>query len=205
MEYSCLIMAAGSGQRMGLGFNKVLYKLASGKTILEESMKHFIDDDDCKEIIVVINEKIDFIKHSKVIFEKGGTLRMDSVLNGLKKASCDFVMIHDGSRPYFKKRHLEQLKASLIKNNACILAVKAKDTIKKVVDLKIKETLDRDFIYLAQTPQCFKKDLLLKAYENCDFKATDDSSIVEFLGHEVSIVEGDYANIKITFLDDLVK
>lgn len=203
MKYTCILLAAGSGQRMNLGYNKVLYRLDSGKTIVEQAITCFDNDQDCAEIIVVANEDLNLQNYQKVSYAKGGNTRMNSVYNGLLKSKCEYVVIHDAARPFLKKEHLEKLKIQLKKTDACILAVKAKDTIKLVKNLKIEKTLDRESIYLAQTPQCFKKELLLKAYQNCDFNVTDDSSLLEHLGYEVTIVEGDYSNIKITFPEDL--
>ena len=201
MFYDVVIVASGKGQRANLGYNKAFYKMKDGRTVLECSASLFIEDEDCKNIIVVTNEEyIDQVfKNDKVICTIGGKERRNSVENGLNLVQSEYALIHDAARPFLNKLSLEELKKQLETSGACILARKATDTIKVVENNKIIKTLDRNSIYMEETPQAFKSDLLKKCYkesENIIF--TDDASLVESLGYEVSIVEDKFNNKKLT-------
>ncbi len=201
MFYDVVIVASGKGQRANLGYNKAFYKMKDGRTVLECSASLFIEDEDCKNIIVVTNEEYieQVFKNDKVICTIGGKERRNSVENGLNLVQSEYVLIHDAARPFLNKLSLEELKKELEISGACILAKKATDTIKVVENNKIIKTLDRNSIYMAETPQAFKSDLLKKCYkesENIIF--TDDASLVESLGYEVSIVEDKFNNKKLT-------
>ena len=201
MFYDVVIVASGKGQRANLGYNKAFYKMKDGRTVLECSASLFIEDEDCKNIIVVTNEEYieQVFKNDKVICTIGGKERRNSVENGLKLVQSEYVLIHDAARPFLNRLSLEELKKELETSGACILAKKATDTIKVVENNKIIKTLDRNSIYMAETPQAFKSDLLKKCYkesENIIF--TDDASLVESLGYEVSIVEDKFNNKKLT-------
>lgn len=208
MDYSCVIVAAGKGSRMNLGYNKAYYML-DDKCILEHTIKAFKDDHDCKEIIVVcdIDDFKDHIKDDDVILVSGGATRSDSVYNGLQKVSYEYVMIHDGARPYVSSKILDDTKQCLSKHNACLAMVDCKDTIKKVVDNKVVKTYVRSTLKNAQTPQSFKTSMIIEAYQKAmadNFVATDDASIYEVYGKDdVYVIEGSYDNIKITTIEDI--
>ena len=201
MFYDVVIVASGKGQRANLGYNKAFYRMKDGRTVLECSASLFMEDEDCKNIIVVTNEEYieQVFKNDKVICTIGGKERRNSVENGLNLVQSEYVLIHDAARPFLNRLSLEDLKKELETSGACILAKKATDTIKVVENNKIIKTLDRNSIYMAETPQAFKSDLLKKCYkesENIIF--TDDASLVESLGYEVSIVEDKFNNKKLT-------
>ncbi|MDY5997596.1 MAG: 2-C-methyl-D-erythritol 4-phosphate cytidylyltransferase [Erysipelotrichaceae bacterium] len=208
MDYSCVIVAAGKGSRMNLGYNKAYYML-DDKCILEHTIKAFKDDHDCKEIIVVcdIDDFKAHIKDDDVILVSGGATRSDSVYNGLQKVSYEYVMIHDGARPYVSSKILDDTKQCLSKHNACLAMVDCKDTIKKVIDNKVVKTYDRTTLKNAQTPQSFKTSMIIEAYQKAmadNFVATDDASIYEVYGKDdVYVIEGSYDNIKITTIEDI--
>ena len=208
MDYSCVIVAAGKGSRMNLGYNKVYYML-DDKCILEHTIKAFKDDSDCKEIIVVcdIDDFKAHIKDDDVILVNGGATRSDSVYNGLQKVSYEYVMIHDGARPYVSSKILDDTKQCLSKHNDCLAMVDCKDTIKKVVDNKVVKTYVRSTLKNAQTPQSFKTSMIIEAYQKAiadNFVATDDASIYEVYGKDdVYVIEGSYDNIKITTIEDI--
>lgn len=208
MDYSCVIVAAGKGSRMNLGYNKAYYML-DDKCILEHTIKAFKDDHDCKEIIVVcdIDDFKAHIKDDDVILVSGGATRSDSVYNGLQKVSYEYVMIHDGARPYVSSKILDDTKQCLSKHNACLAMVDCKDTIKKVIDNKVVKTYDRSTLKNAQTPQSFKTSMIIEAYQKAiadNFVATDDASIYEVYGKDdVYVIEGSYDNIKITTIEDI--
>ena len=212
MKYTAIVVANGIGERMNLGYNKVYHKLQDGKTILRHAMNLFMCDEDCAQIIVVTSAD-DFKEYwnefwpGKIMIVRGGKTRQDSVYNGVMAAKEDYVFIHDGARPYLEEKELNELKDSMSLHDACILAVPCKDTIKMVREDNIEETLEREKLYAAQTPQAFKRDLLVKCFDKAisdNFVGTDDSSLVErYSKVKVRIVIGSYNNIKITTTEDL--
>ena len=146
------------------------------------------------------------IHDERIVFTIGGKERQDSVYEGLKKVTEDHVLIHDGARPYLSKDVINRILVGLEEHDAILPMVKCKDTIKRVINNKVIETLKREELYQAQTPQSFQTDLIKKAYQKAietNANVTDDASCVELLGGEVYIVEGDYNNIKITTKEDL--
>ena len=141
-----------------------------------------------------------------VVISAVDLIRGIGVYAGLKLTASPYVLVHDAARPYLDIADLKALKDTLQKEDAAILAVKAKDTIKTVRDGYIQKTLDRNNIYLAQTPQGAKSHILKAAYEkalNTDIPFTDEASILEYCGIAVKIVVGNYRNIKITYKEDL--
>ncbi|GIN72231.1 2-C-methyl-D-erythritol 4-phosphate cytidylyltransferase [Bacillus sp. J14TS2] len=214
MNYQVIIPAAGLGQRMRAGINKLLLKLEDRPIILH-TLDLFIQDSNCQKIIVVINESDqDFFedhlqKHQweKVTLAEGGKERQYSVLNGLEVADPEgVILVHDGARPFIKKTIITQLVQSAVQTGAAIAAVPVKDTIKKTEGLQVVETIDRSSLWQVQTPQAFRFSLLYQAHKQAkmdQFLGTDDSSLVERIGHAVQIVQSDYDNIKITTPEDL--
>ena len=208
MKYSVIIVASGKGNRMNLGYNKVYYKIDE-EMIIEKSINTFIKDKECTQIIVVTNkEEFHYLnKYNNITLIQGGNRRMDSVLNGLNIVNNEYVLVHDGARPYITLDIINDLKKELLVTDACIVAVDSIDTIKQVKDNGLV-TLDRSTIKNAQTPQGFKTSIIKDAYNNInsDIEYTDDASIVEkVLGIRVSYVNGSYSNIKITTLKDIIK
>lgn len=207
MKYDVIIVASGKGERANLGYNKVFYKMKNGKTVLEQSVELFLEDNDCVNIIVVTNEECLklVLNNNKIIKTIGGEQRKDSVKNGLKLVSSEYVLIHDGARPFLNAQSLSELKIEIEKHGAAILAKKAVDTVKKIQNNKIIKTIDRNTIYLAETPQGFKTDLIKKCYEKCGAKDfTDDASLVESFGYDVFVVEDRFDNKKLTTETDFV-
>ena len=152
---------------------------------------------------------------TRVVLVAGGKQRQESVYNGLQaicndtaaRAQAGVVAIHDGVRPFVRPQLIENCLTMARRHGACILGIPAFDTLKQVNDCgEIKTTLDRRRIWLAQTPQAFRFDLILRAHEQarCNgYQATDDASLVEQSGHPVKIVTGSRDNIKITTPEDL--
>ena len=183
--------------------------MPNGKTILENALSPFLEDIECQRVIVAVSDedlkKITFEK--KMIFARNGKERFFSVYNALKEVKEEYVMIHDGARPYITSLDLANLKETLKSEDAAMLGIKAKDTIKEVKDGYVLKTLDRDHIYLAQTPQCFKSSLIkeayLKGYEDQGY-FTDDASVLEsYFKTKIKMVNSTTANNKITFIDDI--
>ena len=212
MNYSVVIVAAGSGTRMHLGYNKVYYRLKDGRTILEHTMDVFAKDPDCRQLIIVsepqsFHQYIQFPDPRLMIVE-GGASRQESVSYGLSQVSQDIVLIHDGARPFLSIECLSRIKQAMETEAAACLMVPVKDTIKRVEEGKIIETYERSLLFAAQTPQAFRTCLLKQCMEqavNEGFTGTDDCSVVEHCRPDISIlaVEGSYENRKITTPEDL--
>ena len=211
MDYSAIILCAGKGSRSGLGYNKMLYRFGD-KTVYEMTMEIFLNDVACKQIIVVtkedeINDLKKLISSKKIDYIYGGKERQDSVYNGLQIVNQKYVLIHDGARPYLKQENIDDLLQCLVNNDACLLMVPVKDTIKVCQDGIIVETLPRATLMQAQTPQAFKSELIRECYQRGkdeNYLATDDASLVEkFMDVDVKVVIGSYENIKITTPEDL--
>lgn len=216
MNYSVVLPAAGQGNRMQLGYNKLLYK-QDGQMILLKTIQVFLDDPDCRQIIVVHapqeetiwkEQLLSYIPEGKqLVLTWGKDTRMGSVYAGLQEVTERIVLIHDGARPFLKKESIQALLEALREEQAAILAVPCKDTIKQVADTHIQATLDRSVLWQAQTPQAFHIEVILQAYEKAiadQAMLTDDASAVEqYSDQSVKIVMGSYDNIKITTAEDL--
>lgn len=211
MNYSAIVLCAGKGSRSGLNYNKMLYRF-NNQTIYEMTMDIFLDDPRCKQIIVVtkeseINDLKKLISSNKIDYIFGGKERQDSVYNGLQIVKEDYVLIHDGARPYLKMKNINDILDCLNENDACLLVVPVKDTIKMCQGDVVVETLPRPLLFQAQTPQAFKTELIKKCYQQGkdeNYIATDDTSLVEhFTDVKVKTVLGDYNNKKITTPEDL--
>jgi 2-C-methyl-D-erythritol 4-phosphate cytidylyltransferase len=215
---SAIIVAAGKGSRMK-GPTRKQYLELSGRPVLSYSLITFDactlieeiflvvpknDIDECQnKIISALNLK------KKVHLISGGVHRQDSVYNGLLSVDkqSDIVVIHDGVRPFVRPEDLTACIRCAKKVDACILGTPASDTLKRVDKSRIIEkTLDRKNIWLTQTPQAFKNDLIMEAHEAArrdGVIGTDDASLVERLGKDVKIIDGNRFNIKITVKEDL--
>lgn len=212
MEYTALVVAAGSGSRVGLGYNKLLYTFENGRTILEETVSIFMKDDRCKQIVVVSSSDdmetfTRLCSCGKVVFVLGGATRQQSVYNGLKAVKEDVVLIHDGARPWLPTECIDRILDTLSEHPACLLCVPVKDTIKEVKGDYVVQTYHRDDLKQAQTPQAFDTNLIIHCYEKAMKQgvfATDDAQIVELCSDiNVRAVEGSYENIKVTTMEDL--
>lgn len=213
MKYTVIIPAAGLGSRMGLGFNKVLFEI-DGEPVIKRTVRHFENDPDCEAIHLAVRAdekevmRAHFGNSKKVAgIHIGGAERQDSIYNALVNIrNADYVFVHDGARPFLTADVLSRLKDKVAETGAVICGVKTKDTLKRVIDGQVKETLVRDEIIAVHTPQAFKYDILKRAYEHSkahNLEVTDDSMMVEAIGKEVYLVESTYDNIKITTSEDL--
>lgn len=214
MNYSALIVAAGKGTRVGLGYNKMFYYLKRyGLTVLEKVTEVFLSDPNCKQVVIVTNSAdmhkivIDH-QHKNIVHVNGGATRQDSVFQGLMAVSEDIVLIHDGARPWIDKPSIDRLLDTMENENAAILAVKTKDTIKEVDEAGyVVRTVDRETLQSAQTPQAFDTSLIIQSYIKANeqgISVTDDAQIIEMVTDvRVKVVEGSYLNNKLTTRDDL--
>ncbi len=212
MNYSVILLAAGKGSRSQLDYNKVFYTFENDEVLIQKSATHFLEDDACKEIIITttpqeIEKMRSLFTHSKVSFVFGGDTRQDSVLAALQSVQEDYVMIHDGARCFLSKNTIDACKETLSYADACVVMVACIDSMKRVVDHKVVETLDRETLYNAQTPQCFKTQLIKACYEQGKkegFIASDDTTLVStFSDCDIYVVKGEYTNIKVTTPKDL--
>jgi 2-C-methyl-D-erythritol 4-phosphate cytidylyltransferase len=213
-----IIAAAGAGSRMAGDRPKQFLQLA-GVPIIFHTLKPFEQCDSIQEIIVVLPaaESADFLalvqkygvkKLSRVV--PGGTTRAESVWRGLlaiRGATAEIIAVHDGVRPFVTAEEIDRTVAAARTHGAAILVAPAIDTIKEINGGEVVKTLERRQLCHALTPQCFRYELLRRAYERADVQdpaITDDSSLVEQLGEPVTIVEGSSRNIKITTQRDLL-
>lgn len=213
-----IIVAAGKGSRMGLGYNKVLADLC-GKPVLEHSIKAFADSDLVGTIVLVISPEDEqriaeickpFSKVLNLIIAHGGAERQDSVFNGLKALpkQVEVVLIHDGARPLIARSIIENSINNALEYGAACAGLPAKDTIKIADrDKIVTSTPERSLIWHAQTPQSFRKEIIFDAYKYAfenGIKQTDDAGIAEKAGYKVIMFEGSYRNIKLTSYDDFL-
>ena len=213
MKYSVIILAAGKGTRTHLEYNKVFFLFNDGERLIGKTLQPFLKDMDCTQIIVVTTpEEENMIKEfisedQRIQYTYGGETRQDSVYNGLQLVNEGHVMIQDGARCYVSKDEIERCKETLKTEQACLLMVPAIDTIKVVEDGYVINTPMRSTLYAAQTPQCFETKLIKECYEKGKQEhwcASDDASLVEqFSNVKVKVVAGEYANKKVTTLQDL--
>lgn len=220
MKYiSAIIVAGGSGSRMGTSTKKQYLKIKD-KEILVYTVECFQNMPEIQEIVVVTGkedityvEKLlkDTYKLNKVSYiVAGGKERQDSVYNGIQAVDekSDYLVIHDGARPLITKEVVRVGLDMAYAHRASIIAVPVKDTIKLVSkDGKVEATPDRSSLWSVQTPQIFEKELIIHAHEYAKehgLSVTDDSMLVEAIGVPVYIVEGEYTNIKITTPEDLI-
>jgi 2-C-methyl-D-erythritol 4-phosphate cytidylyltransferase len=208
---SVIIPAAGLGKRMkGFGKRKPFIYLGK-KPIIQHTLDIFKKISPVKEIILVVNKKDlnlarKHLQRGMVSVIEGGAQRKDSVYNGIKaiRKDSDIVLIHDGVRPLVTKAIVMDSIKAAARFGAAVVAVPVIPTIKSV-DKKgfVKKTIDRSMLWEIQTPQVFKRGIIVNAYKKSKMHATDDAMLVEKMGGKVKIVLGSYENIKITTLKDL--
>ena len=226
---TAIVLSAGRGKRMGTDKPKQYLELC-GKPVLYYSLKAF--QDSFIDEIVIVASKNDFsyikeniigrygiTKASKIV--EGGAERYDSVLCGLRAAgNCDYVFIHDGARPFVDDAILRRAYETAQKHGTAIVSVPSKDTVKLLDDDGVcVDTPDRNRVWLMQTPQVFRYEEILAAYEKmaadtksisgntspCRNGITDDAMVMERYGSlPVYVSEGSYRNIKITTPEDMV-
>lgn len=208
--------AAGSGKRMGAGQNKLFLPLA-GKPIVVHTLLVFEQDENCTGIwLAVKDEERSYIQSlldqygiTKVKgLPTGGSERQHSVHSCIKEMNAvDVVLVHDAARPFITAPIISELTKVANEKGAAIAGVRAKDTMKIVHNGIIKETVDRDSLWMIQTPQAFRFNLLFEAEdvaEKVGFLGTDEAMLVERLGHDIHIVESSYENVKMTTQEDLI-
>jgi 2-C-methyl-D-erythritol 4-phosphate cytidylyltransferase len=210
-----IIAAAGRGERMGGGRAKQFREVA-GTPIIIHTLRRFEQCASVAEVCAVVpvgsEAEVTVLaaahgiqKLARVV--AGGATRAASVWRGLEATGpeAEVVAVHDAARPFVTPAEIDRVVAEAARTGAAILAARAVDTIKEAEGESVRRTLDRTRLWHAQTPQCFRRELLLRAYELAlaeGFEATDESALVERLGEPVRIVEGGAHNIKITSPQD---
>ncbi len=208
-KVSAIIPAAGTGSRFG---GKKQFKNLNGEPLWAHTLKPFIQSRLIDEIIFIVEKSLisiieesthfkQFIEEKEIKIAKGGARRMDSVLNGIQvsKKMNDIVCIHDVARPFVSESLINKTIEACEVFDGAILATPSVDTVKSVNNGIIKTTFDRSQIWLAQTPQTFHKDYLLKAYtENMNVNVTDESTLMELSGFSIKVIIGDNSNFKVT-------
>ncbi|HHY81211.1 MAG TPA: 2-C-methyl-D-erythritol 4-phosphate cytidylyltransferase [Clostridiales bacterium] len=217
MDYSvtAIILAAGKGLRMG-GCVPKQYLILHDRPVLAHTLQVFNAVPSIDAIVIVSADEayikdniLKFCSISKpVYFIEGGTERQDSVWNALQFiGESEVVIIHDGVRPLIRVEVVEECIAAARLYGAAAAGMPSKDTIKEINSQGFSvRTPDRSKMWLIQTPQAFKMDLIKAAHEKArkeQYLGTDDSSLVERMGHPVKLVMGGYDNIKITTPEDL--
>jgi len=214
-----IIVAAGRGTRMDSEIPKQYMSIA-GKTILDTTIYKFEKSNYVDEIILVVNkEELDYVKNNIACdYEKiksvlmGGETRTESVYEGIKmvsdKGKGGILLIHDGVRPFISYSLINACIENAYNYKACIPVIDVIDTIKRVDDGFVENTLDRKKLKAVQTPQAFDYYLIRECYdmainENDNINFTDDASIAEYYGYKVKTIEGLLRNIKITTQLDL--
>ena len=219
MKVTAIVLAAGSGKRMNSKVHKQ-YLLIDGKPVLYYSLNAFEESDVDNVVLVVGADEIEYCK--KEIVERygfgkvcaiveGGKERYHSVYEGLKAAGeTDYVLIHDGARPFLTQDIIKRTIVSVVEHRACVVGMPVKDTI-KIVDNETyaKDTPDRANVWQVQTPQAFSYELVYDAYTRMlasdESGITDDAMVVERMtDYKVKLIEGSYRNIKITTPEDLL-
>ena len=216
MKVSAIIPAAGSGERFG---EEKQFKLFSGRPLIFHTLKLFLQSDYIDEIIVAVPSANVDSTHRDVLSMSagkpvkvvaGGTRRQDSVKNGIDVSDSDstLVCVHDAARPFVTEDLIQRSISACEFADGAVVGIPSKDTVKFSENGLVKETLDREKIWLAQTPQCFHKNKLLQALyyaETENLTGTDESALMEAMGFSIKLVEGDSNNFKITTKDDWIR
>ena len=220
-KFAAVLPAGGLGKRMGGNIPKQLMVLG-GKPVYRYSLETFLSMDEIAEVVMAVPadwkdhfEKEIFCDNaSELIRTKmkivvGGAERWQSVENGVKAltSNAEFVLVHDVARPFISKEIIRDVCETLVTKGSCLVAKPAVDTIKIAKDGCVQQTIDRNTVWMAQTPQAASVALLKKLYgriaaEPLNFTPTDEASILEYFGESVYIVKGNNPNDKLTTPED---
>ena len=214
---TAILPAAGTGSRMGTNTPKQFIRL-KGRPLFYYALEAFDRCETVNQMILAVpasyiqtaeKRVAELSMNKKVNIIAGGKERQDSVFNGLAAADdkADLILVHDGVRPFVTVDLISRVIQNAAEYGAAVAAIPETDTVKRIHDGWIEETLERSSIWRIQTPQCFRADWLRDAYEKAardKVRVTDDSALIEKMGKPVRIVEGDYFNIKVTTPVDLM-
>ncbi len=210
-DAGAIVLAAGRSERMG-GSDKLLQALG-GRPVIAYSLACFAACAAVDAVVVVASASneasvrgIAAAVAPEATVTIGGERRRDSVAAGLSvlPGGCEFVVVHDGARPLLTPALIEAALAGARRAGAAVCGVAVSDTVKRSgADGYIRSTVSREGLWLAQTPQAFRTDLLRRAHAVYDIDATDDAALVEMLGEPILVVPGSARNLKITTPEDL--
>lgn len=226
-KFAAVLPAGGLGKRMGGTIPKQLMNLGN-KPVYQYSLETFLNMDEIAEVVIAVPadwkdyfEKDIFSRLSpafgtgygnnlnKLRIIVGGKERWQSVQNGVNAltSGAEYVLVHDVARPFISEKIIRDICETLVNKGSCLVAKPAIDTIKIASDGRVESTIDRNKVWLAQTPQAARIDLLKSLYariekEPLNFTPTDEASILEFFGEPVYIVKGETANDKLTTPED---
>jgi 2-C-methyl-D-erythritol 4-phosphate cytidylyltransferase len=214
-KFAVILPAAGKSSRFSMQKRKKPFVELKGRPVWVRAAEIFLNRDDVTQVILVVSsEDLDWVKEKfranlafmNIEIVEGGAERFESVQKGLArvKTDVDFVAVHDAARPLLVKEWIDTLFVQAEKSGAVIPAIPESDTLKRVGSNRtITETVPREGLWRAQTPQIFRRQLLMDAFaRRGSLAATDEASLVENLGHPVTIVEGWPMNLKITTFAD---
>ncbi|MDR1268436.1 MAG: 2-C-methyl-D-erythritol 4-phosphate cytidylyltransferase [Planctomycetaceae bacterium] len=218
--FSVIIVAAGKSRRfIETNSSKLAVKKAfapiNRKPVWLYSVEKFFDRDDVSQLIIVVSPDDltwffqfyrDEIDRMFLLVVEGGKERVDSVRKALSivRRDIDFIAVHDAARPCVSNAEIDAVFRQARIDGAAMLATPIVGTIKRVIDGRIVETVNRENLWEAQTPQVFRRDILIKAYESSEhIDSTDDAQLAENAGYAVSVVPAERSNIKITTQTDL--
>ncbi len=215
-KFAVILPAAGKSSRFRDKHYKKPFAVLDNRAVWLHCAEKFLNRDDVKQLLLIISPDDREEFNSKfaanvailgIEVVEGGAERADSVANALArvKPDIDYVAVHDAARPCLANEWIDAVFAAGVKTDAAILAIPVSGTLKRVAsDKTIEETISRERVWEAQTPQVFCRQLLLDAYaKRGDTKSTDDAQLVEQLGHKVTVVPGSPINLKITTKEDL--
>lgn len=226
-KFAAVLPAGGLGKRMGGNIPKQLM-LLGGKPVYRYCLETFLEMEEISEVVMAVpadwkehfekeifgegaseNENFRELVRAKMKIVVGGAERWQSVENGVNAltSGAEYVLVHDVARPFISKEIIRDVCRTLVEKGCCLVAKPAVDTIKIAKDGKVEQTIDRNTVWMAQTPQAAPVALLKKLYsriaaEPLDFTPTDEASILEYFGESVYIVKGAAANDKLTTPED---
>jgi 2-C-methyl-D-erythritol 4-phosphate cytidylyltransferase len=220
MHVTAIIVAAGEGRRMGGAISKSFLPIA-GRPLVLRTLDRFFSTRKIEKVIVVVanrelrqsQELIESdpnLSHRSWVLQAGGATRQESVRRGLDRLEpdCEIVAIHDGARPFVSSSLIDRCIDEAYRVGSVVIGVPVRDTIKVVSDEHwVQATPARSALWEVQTPQVFRKDIILQAHDwagRHGIEATDDSTLVEQIGERVFLLEGERTNIKITVPEDLL-
>jgi len=212
---TAILVAAGAGKRLGTKGDKAFVAIG-GRPLLLYSLVALERSPDVERTVVVVRRSA--VRKSQALVKRfalrkveaivtGGRRRQDSVRNGLRFAGdCEYVLVHDAARPFLSQRLISKTMAACRRTGAAIAAEPVSDTVKKVNGGRVAMTIPRETLWLAQTPQAFRRELLEDAFKKWpdERDATDDASVLERAGKRIAIVRGESFNIKITCPADII-
>jgi 2-C-methyl-D-erythritol 4-phosphate cytidylyltransferase len=220
MHVTAIIVAAGEGKRIGGPISKSFLPIA-GRPLILRTLDRFFSTRSIERVILVVavNElgqsqrliqSDPNFRHRPWVLQAGGTSRQESVRRGLERldSDCEIVAIHDGARPFVSSALIDRCVGEAYRVGAVVIGVPVRDTIKVVSDEHwVQATPDRNALWEIQTPQVFRKEVIVEAHDwglRQAIEATDDAMLVEGIGKPVFLLEGERTNIKITVPEDVL-